>query len=55
MKKEIIAPVACDDRGERERDFGRQPHYTRLDFPAINAAALQSLPILLQRWLPDGK
>ena len=27
----------------------------RLDFPAINRAALASLPALLQRWLPDGR
>ena len=26
----------------------------RLDFPAINRAALASLPALLRRWLPDG-
>ena len=35
------------------------PNYTRarprLDFAAINAAALGSLPVLLERWLPDGK
>ena len=27
----------------------------RLDFEAINRAALASLPALLQRWLPDGQ
>ena len=27
----------------------------RLDFPAINRAALVSLPALLRRWLPDGR
>ncbi len=27
----------------------------RLDFPAINRAALASLPALLRRWLPDGQ
>ncbi len=27
----------------------------RLDFPAINRAALASLPVLLRRWLPDGR
>ncbi len=27
----------------------------RLDFPAINHAALASLPALLRRWLPDGR
>ncbi len=27
----------------------------RLDFPAINRAALGSLPALLRRWLPDGR
>ncbi len=27
----------------------------RLDFPAINRAALASLPALLRRWLPDGR
>ncbi len=26
----------------------------RLDFAAINRAALASLPALLRRWLPDG-
>jgi hypothetical protein len=28
---------------------------SRLDFPAINAAALACLPTLLARWLPDGR
>ena len=27
----------------------------QLDFPAINRAALASLPALLRRWLPDGR
>ncbi len=27
----------------------------RLDFPAINAAALHGLPALLARWLPEGR
>ncbi len=27
----------------------------RLDFPAINRAALARLPALLRRWLPDGQ
>ena len=27
----------------------------RLDFAAINAAALRDLPAMLGRWLPDGK
>ncbi len=27
----------------------------RLDFDAINRAALASLPALLRRWLPDGR
>jgi hypothetical protein len=27
----------------------------RIDFPAINRAALASLPVLLRRWLPDGR
>lgn len=27
---------------------------SRLDFVAINAAALRVLPVLLARWLPDG-
>jgi len=27
----------------------------RLDFAAINAAALRDLPSILSRWLPDGK
>jgi DNA primase len=27
----------------------------RLDFAAINSAALAALPSLLQRWLPEGK
>ena len=28
---------------------------SRLDFAAINAAALQDLPVLLGRWLRDGR
>ncbi|MFM9860606.1 hypothetical protein RUR49_19275 [Pseudoxanthobacter sp. M-2] len=27
----------------------------RLDFLAVNAAALHALPALLARWLPDGR
>ena len=27
----------------------------RIDIKAVNAAALQALPIILPRWLPDGK
>ncbi len=27
----------------------------RLDFAAVNAAALRELPALLARWLPDGR
>lgn len=27
----------------------------RIDFGAINAAALPALPMLLRRWLPDGR
>ena len=27
----------------------------RLDFGVVNAAALRALPILLARWLPDGR
>jgi hypothetical protein len=27
----------------------------RIDFPAINAAATRALPLILMRWLPDGK
>ncbi len=27
----------------------------RIDFTAINAAALPALPTLLRRWLPDGR
>ncbi len=32
-----------------EMDRGR-----KLDFPAINAAALPALPVLCARWLPNG-
>ncbi len=27
----------------------------RVDFSAINAAANRALPLILMRWLPDGK
>jgi hypothetical protein len=32
-----------------------KPLLPRLDFAAINAAALRVLPALLQRWAPDGQ
>lgn len=32
-----------------------QDHPGRIDFRAINDAALARLPTLLRRWLPDGK
>ena len=28
---------------------------TRVDFQAVNAAANRALPLILMRWLPDGK
>jgi hypothetical protein len=28
---------------------------TRIDFEAVNRAALRALPAVLSRWLPDGK
>jgi hypothetical protein len=28
---------------------------TRIDFATINRAALAHLPVLLRRWLPDGR
>jgi hypothetical protein len=28
---------------------------SQIDFAAIKAAALRTLPLLLSRWLPDGK
>lgn len=31
------------------------PDYSRIDFAAINCAALSALPALLARWTPDGK
>jgi hypothetical protein len=31
------------------------PHPRRIDFASVNAAALQELPTLLARWLPDGR
>jgi hypothetical protein len=27
----------------------------RIDFVAVNQAAMQALPVLLARWLPDGR
>lgn len=37
----------------------RKPHFfnntNAIDFKAINSAAVQSLPLLLARWLPGGK
>jgi hypothetical protein len=37
----------------------RKPHSfnntSKIDFKAINAAAVHSLPLLLARWLPGGK
>src|SRR5262245_31220278 len=30
-------------------------HTSKINFEAINAAAVQSLPLLLARWLPGGK
>lgn len=30
-------------------------HPTRIDFEKVNHAALAALPVILKRWLPDGK
>jgi len=31
------------------------PMSKRIDFAAVNAVALRALPLILPRWLPDGK
>ena len=31
------------------------PDHHRIDFAAVNAAALRALPALLARWTPDGR
>jgi hypothetical protein len=33
----------------------KAPARARVDFAAVNAAALPALPALLARWLPDGR
>ena len=45
------------ERGAAAKNANQQRHSTtgkRIDFAAINSAALGSLPVLLERWLPDG-
>jgi hypothetical protein len=37
------------------RDPSKKGARSRLDFGAVNAAALRELPLLLARWLPDGR
>lgn len=37
------------------RDPSKKGTRRRLDFAAINAAALRELPALLARWLPNGR
>lgn len=38
--------------GTLQSKSGRRPY---IDFAAINAAALRALPLILPRWLPDGR
>src|SRR6266404_506761 len=33
----------------------RAPMNKRINFAAVNAVALRALPLILSRWLPDGK
>lgn len=37
------------------RDPSRTTTCSRIDFVAVNSAALRELPALLARWLPDGR
>lgn len=37
------------------RRFATAAPREQIDFPRINSAALSSLPLLLARWLPDGR
>lgn len=48
------AAQACSDsRGQTTN--ARSGAHIRVDFEAIDRAALEVLPILLARWLPNGK
>ncbi len=49
-----ISPAVCC-REWRARRAPGAVLMRRLDFDAINRAALASLPALLRRWLPDGR
>ena len=44
-------------RRERAKDLARSGgrRNAAVDFHAINAAALPYLPVLVERWLPDGR
>ena len=42
-------------RDEASRDPSQRGKKGRIDFAAVNAAALRELPTLLARWLPDGR
>jgi hypothetical protein len=33
----------------------QQAHFSRIDFRAINDAALRRLPLIVLRWLPEGR
>lgn len=46
-------PTGCNLKASR--DPSKKESKTRLDYGAVNAAALRELPTLLARWLPDGR
>lgn len=54
MADERTAGPRATETG-RTTDRHRQDTTARLDFAAINTAALGCLPALLERWLPDGR
>jgi hypothetical protein len=44
-----------DESRDPPKNSTKQATRTRLDFDAVNAAAMSELPALLARWLPDGR
>jgi hypothetical protein len=57
VKRPDRGHTRCGAKGAASKT--RKPHSfnntSKINFEAINAAAVQSLPLLLARWLPGGK
>jgi hypothetical protein len=54
-KRPAGRPGAASSMANGDAGYSTIQRCRRIDFSAVNAAALAVLPTLLKRWLPDGR